>query len=1378
MAKKAKQDSQACPRCGASVKPDALVCPNGHPFVSPNGETADAASDPGLMESPGTSRTKMALPNTIFECYRCERLVETQYFHERTVVPRFCPWCGKPVSPIVGREIDGYRVDSVIARGGFGIVYLASNIAQSKMKAVIKFLRPEMVYRRPELVRIFVEEARLTEEIGSKCWNVVRVSNVREKPWPYFFMEYLRGATLEEVIEEAAETKPIPLEDCKGYLRGIAKALVATHAHGRVHRDLKPLNIMVIKSQEISRPEERIKLLDFGLAMKIAGAKVGQRRSTVDVGGVSELSDFLDQVDSPVQSAGTPEYMPPEAFDGINEFGGDVYSFGIAAYEVLTATRPWKDPSVDTDRFFYWREAHKKKPPRSVREIRSDVPAWLSKVVTQCLEKKPKDRIPSSEALLERLKDPLPTWVWAASAAAALLVAVLVLLAAWPGDRLRVNKWDWEVKERGKQLRLEGPWSPDQPLKLWVRDTDHLSQIAISVSVGTNRRFSAIEADPSEHVNLRNEGESFQIDFGPSSALLGRSIRLVGSGPGFDFEGAIHIQDDVDPPELDTLTIVTFGPLQQKQRLQSEEKLQIKIREENPQTTILELSPLDSDWNRISGTAPVEIRGERSGSGVQSVWKFALASLNREHYQACVVARDKAGNERRSEPIDFQIDNNVAFHVPEIYQNHQTFLVGGTAFYEFSIGEAIAKIECDDCRIYERPPSVQSSLELAPKVGDLKSVALRELREQQRYLLAFRVPREVKECKFQVKVTDTAKRSNDTDVELKCDLPGAMTKGDIAAISVLPEGEEELQASRKEPALAFTLSRPIQHTRIKRLRVKLRSPTVVQAAPKEIHEAQCQVQGKSWPASSINPGDVVFEGLELAANTSNSLVLTFRDSLGNEVSLGVEVKTDDATPTLKATPVYKNGHNVVTSWGEGDVELHLESNEPLEKVQASLETPQGDREFKLAGRSKGPPNQQWIFDLKELASAALPVEEGEYPLRGITEDTAGNSESFTAVLHVNTSPPKIEPELVGLIIPGKVNTLVLDKGEVRFALEDGNDVDYAKAKADLAYWKGPLGDGDGTRAKVQTEKKGRALVVTFKDLPSECTGIIRVAVPDSLGLAQAQPKRWKFGLRFWQPRVEWRGVTWVRVDAGSELFYISRCEISNLVYRLQKGHAGVLPSPAYWGIDDKFPEYWKGGERKNGDHFPVVGLSPEEAETFAKKAFQARLPTWDEWREAAWKENRGGRYPWLAEGKGEDVASRYCNVYRRDDSGTPFVTRQGYMVAQGKHVESWAVEVNFDPWSKCPENIKRNLNYRGELLHLIGNVSELVWLSDKRRRCVEAGGYFHTNYDKISLTNPEGYPLTRNRYDGPGPQAGFRVLIEPRNAHPDFIKIARAVDQR
>ncbi len=210
-----------CRQCGAPVGAKKSRCPNGHKVngVGPSVPTPPAAIDDTLnlsslklsTETPSSAPKKVHL-NTLYECWKCNRLVETQNHQDKMIVPRFCPWCGKQVSSIIGREIDGYRIDEVISRGGFGIIYLASNIAQPAMKAAVKFLRPEMIYLRPELIKIFIEEARLTEAIGQTCWNIVRLSNVREKPWPYFFMEYIRGSTVESYIE-ASWPKRIPMRD-------------------------------------------------------------------------------------------------------------------------------------------------------------------------------------------------------------------------------------------------------------------------------------------------------------------------------------------------------------------------------------------------------------------------------------------------------------------------------------------------------------------------------------------------------------------------------------------------------------------------------------------------------------------------------------------------------------------------------------------------------------------------------------------------------------------------------------------------------------------------------------------------------------------------------------------------------------------------------------------------------------------------------------------------------------------------------------------------------------------------------------------------------------------------------------------------------------
>ncbi|MGH9362986.1 MAG: serine/threonine protein kinase, partial [Thermoanaerobaculia bacterium] len=473
-------------------------------------------------------------PNTIYECWKCARLVETQFHLERPIVPRFCPWCGKPPSSILGREIDGYRIDEVISRGGFGIIYLASNVAQPAMKAAIKFLRPEMAYYRPELVKIFIEEARLTEAIGQTCWNIVRLSNVRERPWPYYFMEYIRGPTLEELIE-CQRPQRLPLRDCIGFLRGIAKALAVTHSHGRIHRDLKPLNIMIIRAQEIAQPEERVKLLDFGLAMKIA------HRRRPDHSGASASGLTTGESDSLVQVAGTPEYMPPESFDGINEFAGDIYSLGVAAYEILTSQRPWKDPSAETERFSYWRDCHMKKAPRPVRELRPEVPKWLARVVADCLEKDPRKRIAETEQLIRRLREPASLWLKLSGAAAALVFAVLLWLVLAGGKTKETLRWNLPS---------------GSPAVVYASSETDLRARQVVASLSSKKVITSCSTSLPDAVDCAVEGRgdiALRFKPGAGGPLLGRTIEVRGGGSGFFFEDAVRFEEDKDPPRFERL---------------------------------------------------------------------------------------------------------------------------------------------------------------------------------------------------------------------------------------------------------------------------------------------------------------------------------------------------------------------------------------------------------------------------------------------------------------------------------------------------------------------------------------------------------------------------------------------------------------------------------------------------------------------------------------------------------------------------------------------------------------------------------------------------------------------------------------------------------
>src|SRR5688572_2237435 len=129
-----KSTTETCPACGRGIPAGSGECPScsKSTVAELHRETTQDLSKLYPVESP------------LFECEPCERLIEIQNHHGRRIVPRFCPWCGGEVLSLIGKELDGYRIDRLLAEGGFGVLYLASNLAEAKMQMVVKFLRPQM----------------------------------------------------------------------------------------------------------------------------------------------------------------------------------------------------------------------------------------------------------------------------------------------------------------------------------------------------------------------------------------------------------------------------------------------------------------------------------------------------------------------------------------------------------------------------------------------------------------------------------------------------------------------------------------------------------------------------------------------------------------------------------------------------------------------------------------------------------------------------------------------------------------------------------------------------------------------------------------------------------------------------------------------------------------------------------------------------------------------------------------------------------------------------------------------------------------------------------------------------------------------------------
>lgn len=211
---------------------------------------------------------------------------------------------------------DDYQLQWIIGHGGMSTVWLADDVANDR-EVAIKVLRPEFTDNDEFLTR-FRNEALAAEDIDSP--NVVATYDYREVPTEdgldmcFIVMEYVRGESLADLIaREGQLDEELALE----VLGQAAHGLAAIHRMGLVHRDIKPGNLMITQNGSI-------KITDFGIA-KAASAVPLTRTGMV---------------------VGTAQYVSPEQAQGFEvTSASDIYSLGVAGYEMLSGRRPFTGDS-------------------------------------------------------------------------------------------------------------------------------------------------------------------------------------------------------------------------------------------------------------------------------------------------------------------------------------------------------------------------------------------------------------------------------------------------------------------------------------------------------------------------------------------------------------------------------------------------------------------------------------------------------------------------------------------------------------------------------------------------------------------------------------------------------------------------------------------------------------------------------------------------------------------------------------------------------------------------------------------------------------------------------------------------------------------------
>jgi predicted Ser/Thr protein kinase len=268
-----------------------------------------------------------------------------------------------PLDPRIGSELFGYRVESLLGRGGMGVVYLAHDLALER-KVALKLLATEWAEDERFRAR-FLRESRLAASLDHP--NVIPIYEAGETDGLLCIaMRYVDGTDLKRLLRlEGA----LDAEQAIGYCAQVAAALDAAHARNLVHRDVKPSNVLVADGGHCY-------LADFGLS-QAADHRDGQ------------TAQFLGSVD----------YAAPEQIEGKPLDGrADVYSLGCLLYECLAGSVPFPK---DSDLAVLW--AHLQEAPPGLASF----PA-LDPVVKRALAKQPADRYQTCNDLVVAARAALP----------------------------------------------------------------------------------------------------------------------------------------------------------------------------------------------------------------------------------------------------------------------------------------------------------------------------------------------------------------------------------------------------------------------------------------------------------------------------------------------------------------------------------------------------------------------------------------------------------------------------------------------------------------------------------------------------------------------------------------------------------------------------------------------------------------------------------------------------------------------------------------------------------------------------------------------------------------------------------------------------------
>ncbi len=250
----------------------------------------------------------------------------------------------------IGTEVAGFRIESVLGRGGMSVVYIAEQIRLGR-KVALKVLTTELAWDEQFRER-FVRESHIAAAIDHP--NIIPIYDAGEADGLlYIAMRFVQGPDLKEILKRGN----VGLGRTIFLIEQLASALDSAHTHSLVHRDVKPGNILLEESTD------HVYLTDFGVAKQTTAR------------GLTSTGHFL----------GTVDYAAPEQIEGGPvDARTDVYALGCVLYECLTGSPPF---SQGTEHAVL--HAHLVDPPPSVSRVRPELPLAFDGVIATAMAKDP-----------------------------------------------------------------------------------------------------------------------------------------------------------------------------------------------------------------------------------------------------------------------------------------------------------------------------------------------------------------------------------------------------------------------------------------------------------------------------------------------------------------------------------------------------------------------------------------------------------------------------------------------------------------------------------------------------------------------------------------------------------------------------------------------------------------------------------------------------------------------------------------------------------------------------------------------------------------------------------------------------------------------------